>query len=500
MNSSVLKKAIEHLKHYGLHDFVYKTLETIHDRKNDNYNWEEHAASKSELERQKSYKFDYEPKISILVPAYETKIDFLVELLDSVVNQSYAGWELCLADASSTDVVEKTVIRYKKSLSDELAKRIVYRRLQENGGISENTNRAYEMASGDYIALLDHDDIISANALYEMVSAINEMDFESRNMAMLYSDEDKITEDGNKHFYPHFKLDYNLEYLRTNNYICHLLVVSENLARAVGGWRKEFDGAQDYDFILRCSEKAEVITHVPKILYHWRVSSTSTAGDKYTKLYAYEAGRKAIEEHLKRCGESGSVTILKELGTYKVRYDRIAVNGTIVSYEQCVNVMNQFISLKKIHFIHDIHDCSNIVTPFVMIINEGIDETKAKRVALELVRHMSRPKVGVVAPKIISKGRVIQNGIKEDKDGKIVFRFNNLNKNYKGYFKRASLPQNSDGVMFDCTLIRTEAIKQIDWENVDNEWKLGRAFIKQGYELIQASDVTIGEKRYVEKS
>lgn len=493
MNNSVLKKAIAHLKHYGLHDFVYKTLETIYDRKNDNYNWEKYAASQSELERQKSYKFDYEPKISILVPAYETKIDFLVELLDSVVNQSYAGWELCLADASYTDVVEKTVIRYKKSLSDEQAKRIVYRRLKENCGISENTNKAYEMASGDYIALLDHDDIISADALYEMVSAINEMDFESRNMAMLYSDEDKITEDGNRHFYPHFKLDYNLEYLRTNNYICHLLVVSENLARAVGGWRKEFDGAQDYDFILRCSEKAEIITHVPKILYHWRVSSTSTAGDKYTKLYAYEAGRKAIEEHLKRCGESGSVTILKELGTYKVSYDMVLVNKERILYRNIVSDIDRYVDYKLVKSICDIDNCISVQKPFVLFVYESVELDKARKIATKLVRYMDRKNVAAVAPKEIHRGKVKQNGLCTDKDGKIVRQFEGLNKNYKGYFKRVSLPQNAEGIMFKCTLVRTEVMKiiNIDGSNSMNEWKLGREIIQNGFELIQASDIIL---------
>lgn len=487
MNSSVLKKAIEHLKHYGLHDFIYKVLETIHDKKNNKYCWDEVAPSDAELEFQKGVKFEYSPVVSILVPTYETKPMFLIQLLDSIIAQTYSEWELCLADASSTDAVEKVVVRYKRALSEEQSSRIKYMKLMENGGISENTNRAYEMATGEFVGLLDHDDVLAPNALYEMVSAINSVEPEMRTKAMLYSDEDKIDENGENHFYPHFKLDFNLEYLRTNNYICHFLVVSNELARNVGGWRKEFDGAQDYDFILRCSEQAKSIIHVPKILYHWRVSNTSTAGDKYTKLYAYEAGKKAIEEHLKRCGESGNVSILKELGTYRVDYGEICVwqdNGyKKILLSEVVNKISDYICFVERTKLNraELQECKK---PFVYIY------TDMNRPDLErLLSFFSRKEVVAVAPKTVRGNKILQNGLLFDESENVIYLFSNMNKNFKGYFKRAALPFEAEGISIDNALFRREVLIESIHEG-QNVCDKGISVLlkKLGFILIQDSD------------
>lgn len=490
MNSSVLKKAIEHLKHYGLHDFIYKVLETIHDKKNNKYCWDEVAPSDAELEFQKGVKFEYSPVVSILVPTYETKPMFLIQLLDSIIAQTYSEWELCLADASSTDAVEKVVVRYKRALSEEQSNRIKYMKLMENGGISENTNKAYEMATGEYVGLLDHDDVLAPNALYEIISAINSIVPKMRTKAMLYSDEDKIDENGENHFYPHFKLDFNLEYLRTNNYICHFLVVSDELARNVGGWRKEFDGAQDYDFILRCSEQAKSIIHVPKILYHWRVSNTSTAGDKYTKLYAYEAGKKAIEEHLKRCGESGSVSILKELGTYRVNYDEISVwkNNAFerIAFSQALENISDYVCFIERTQL-SVVELEKYETPFVYIYSEGKRPDLAR-----LLSFFSRDEVVAVAPKTVKGNRVVQNGLSFDEQGKMKFLFSNLNRNFKGYFKRAVLPFEAEGISYDNALVRRGALKEAikDCEDVSDR-TISLYFRDREKVMVQASDCEI---------
>ena len=176
--------------------------------------------------------------------------------------------------------------------------RIRYTVLAENEGISENTNAALAMAQGDYIVLVDHDDIVPENALYEFAAAIRE----DASIDMIYSDEDKISMDGKKYFEPHFKPDFNLDLLCSVNYICHLFVASHDLVARVGGFRQEFDGAQDYDFIFRCTEAANEICHIPRVLYHWRCHKDSTASNPESKLYAFEAGSRAIMAHYERVG------------------------------------------------------------------------------------------------------------------------------------------------------------------------------------------------------
>ena len=267
---------------------------------------------KRDLSRQRKTKFDFMPKISVAVPLYNTDKKFLTEMIDSVRAQSYENWQLCLADASDGEhsYVEKVV----KSYGDG---RIKYKKLAENGGISANTNRAFAMCDGEYIALLDHDDVIQPNALFENVKAINE-----KGADMLYSDE--VTLDGElKHLIQyHFKIDYAPDFLRGVNYITHFLVFSRELFERAGAYEcPEYDGAQDYDLILRLSEKAKCIHHIPKRLYFWRGHSGSTANDMSAKMYAFEAGRKAIARHLDRIGLKGEVSIGKYNGSYRTVYE-----------------------------------------------------------------------------------------------------------------------------------------------------------------------------------
>lgn len=266
-----------------------------------------HKVDKRTLRRQKHAAFAQKPLISIVIPLYCTPLPYLKELLESVRRQSYENWQLCLADGSPDDKAKEFI---EKHYGRE--KRIVYRKLEENGGISANTNEAVALAAGEYLMLCDHDDTLEPDALYEIVKAINDTGAD-----VLYTDEDKVSMDGRHYFDPNFKPDFNLFRLRENNYICHIFVVKKSLTDETGLLRSEFDGAQDFDFILRCCEKAQKITHIPKVLYHWRCHMDSTAADPSSKAYAYEAGRKAVREHYQRLGIDAKVEMTERPGWYR---------------------------------------------------------------------------------------------------------------------------------------------------------------------------------------
>lgn len=266
-----------------------------------------HKVDKRTLRRQKHSAFAQKPLISIVIPLYCTPLPYLKELLESVRRQSYENWQLCLADGSPDDKAKEFI---EKHYGRE--KRIVYRKLEENGGISANTNEAVALAAGEYLMLCDHDDTLEPDALYEIVKAINDTSAD-----VLYTDEDKVSMDGRHYFDPNFKPDFNLFRLRENNYICHIFVVKKSLTDETGLLRSEFDGAQDFDFILRCCEKAQKIMHIPKVLYHWRCHMDSTAADPSSKAYAYEAGRKAVREHYQRLGIDAKVEMTERPGWYR---------------------------------------------------------------------------------------------------------------------------------------------------------------------------------------
>jgi GT2 family glycosyltransferase len=269
-----------------------------------------HEADAAELKRQRGHKFSRSPKLSIVVPVYNPPAEYLEAMIESVKQQTYANWELCLADASPKEYVRP--ILEKAAASDS---RIKVKFLESNGGIVGNSNAAAALATGNFIGLLDHDDTLAPFALHEMIAALNE----NPDADFLYSDEDKLDLHGDR-VEPNFKPDWSPETLRSRNYICHFTVLKKSLYDAIGGFRAGFDGSQDYDLVLRASEAARQIVHVPKVLYHWRMHAASTAFSKGTKNYAYDAGKKAVSEHLGRLGIDGSVHDGPILGTYQVVY------------------------------------------------------------------------------------------------------------------------------------------------------------------------------------
>lgn len=278
------------------------------------YYEKKHRASRRELRQQARAVFSPAPVFSIVVPLYHTPKEFLKVLMDSVVNQSYPNWQLCLADGSRDNSLEGFIReRYGKD------SRICYRHLEENRGISGNTNQAIEMVKGDYVVFADHDDELALEALYENACVLRDYP----EAELIYSDEDLMDEKGNR-IYPHFKPDFNLDFLRCNNYICHLVVVKKELLDKAGGLREAFDGSQDYDFLLRCSEQTRHIYHIPKVLYHWRSHDGSTAGNQGSKQYAIDAGKRALAEHYERMGLKGEISYADVFIFFRTKFQ---VNG-----------------------------------------------------------------------------------------------------------------------------------------------------------------------------
>lgn len=258
--------------------------------------------------------FADKPVISIIMPVYNTQVRWLKSAVESVQAQLYTNWELCIADDKSTST---DTLNYLQSIENDTRCKVVYRK--ENGHISAASNSALQMASGDFVCFLDHDDELAPQALFRIVQAIND----NPNALFLYSDEDKIDEKGRRSE-PHFKSSWNLELLRSYNYINHLAVYRHEQLSALGGLREGYEGAQDYDLILRYTDsiREDRIVHIPEILYHWRKISTSTAFEKAVKPYVGEAGKRALTDHLSRSGTAAKIHAVSALtNTFHLCYE-----------------------------------------------------------------------------------------------------------------------------------------------------------------------------------
>jgi GT2 family glycosyltransferase/predicted nucleic acid-binding Zn-ribbon protein len=269
--------------------------------------------AKLELMRAKLVQLPYKPKISVIVPVYNTPETFLLEAIESVREQIYPYWELCIADDCSTELHVRVVLEEYLARDDRI--KVVF--CETNRHISRTSNEALSLATGEYIACLDHDDLLTPHALYKVVELLNEhpeADF-------IYSDEDKLDEN-NYYQDPYFKPDWCPDSFLSRMYTCHLGVYRRALVSEIGGFREGFEGSQDYDLVLRLTEKTENIFHIPDILYHWRIHARSTAAGATAKPYAYEAGRKAITEAIARRGEPGEVIHKEDFpGVYTIRYE-----------------------------------------------------------------------------------------------------------------------------------------------------------------------------------
>ena len=311
-----------------------------------------HARTPRELEEQRKTCFSVSPKISIVVPLYKTPLKYLESMIQSVQAQTYGNWELCLSDGSGADSGLWEALRRQAEQDTRI--KIVHSDQPLN--ISENTNTALQMAEGEFTAFMDHDDRLAPDALFECVRALNE----NADLDIFYSDEDKISMDGKHFFEPHMKPDFNLDLLQTVNYICHLFVVRTSLLQKVGKLRPEFNGAQDYDLILRCIENSRKICHIPRVLYHWRSHENSTAENPESKRYAFEAGQRALQAHFQRIGIAAEVYPGEFPGLYRTRYIRsydplisvlIPNKDHIEDLKRCIRSIDEKSSYKNYEYI-----------------------------------------------------------------------------------------------------------------------------------------------------
>ena len=266
------------------------------------------------FQRQRATRFPRGIRVSIIVPLYNTPETFLREMIQSVQGQSYENWELCLADGSDAEHAAVGEAARAYAADDP---RILYRKLDRNGGISENTNACLDMATGNYIALFDHDDLLHPSALFEAVTAICEQDAD-----FVYTDEMTFqSPDVHKVLTVHFKPDFAIDNLRANNYICHLSVFSRELLDKAGRFRRAYDGSQDHDMILRLTAHAKKVTHIPKVLYFWRSHPQSVASDISAKEYAVLAGQNAVRDSLASAGLDAEVSSAPAFpALYRLRY------------------------------------------------------------------------------------------------------------------------------------------------------------------------------------
>ena len=492
-------KGLRYLKHYGLKDFISRLQERMEPEEVPYGPWYmQHKASEEILEKQRKHKWLQPPLISIAVPAYHTPEVFLRQLLEALIGQTYPNWELCMANASPEDQKMAAVLKEYS----EMDERIRFQNLEKNLGIAENTNAAFAMARGSFIGLLDHDDLLAPDALYEIALRIQE-----EKADFIYTDEDKVTEDLSEHYQPHLKPDFNLDLLRSNNYICHFLVVKKSLVEKAGGFRKEFDGAQDYDFIFRCSELAEHIAHVPRILYHWRTHKASTADNPNSKLYAYEAGKRAIEGNLARTHTEGTVSHTKDYGFYDVHYsvkgsplvsiiipnkdqketlaqclDSIWEKSTYLNYEIII-AENNSEKDETFEYYRQIEKRENVRVlywkkgfNFSAINNFAVKEAKGDYLLFlnndievvtpewieELLGNCQREEVGIVGSKLYYPDHTIQHaGIIVGLGGVAGHAFLNMPGSRSGYLHKASIQMDYSAVTAACMMMKRPLFEQL---------------------------------------
>jgi len=568
-----IRKAFTYLKHYGIHDFTVRVRERLAPEHVPYMPWYlRHRASEEELAAQRTEYGEYEktekssemPLFSVVVPVYKTPERFLREMAESVLVQTFGDFELILADASPEGSPCSSILREYA----EKDRRVKAFSLAENEGISGNTNAAIGKASGAYICFLDHDDVIEPDALFEAYRAIKAFREETgEELQLLYSDEDKIREDGKggvEHFQPHFKPEFNLDLLRSNNYICHFLMVKRSLIGEVGGIDKNYDGAQDYDFVLRCSDRiwekySGAIRRIPRILYSWRVHPESTADNPVSKAYAYEAGRRALAAHLERWGESGSVEKLADFGFYRVRYEqegRPPVSIVIPNCEQaemlrkCIDaikkhtdydnyevivVENHSSSRQILDYYKEIQGKDHVrvirwkggAFNFPSICNFGAEHAAGDYLVFmnndvvvkdgwlpELLSVCQRPHVGAAGPKLsYPDGKIQSAGIVIGIGGTAGSLFTGLSGSFSGYLHKASVMQDLSAVTAALMIVKREAFEKaggfdeefaVAFNDVDFCLKL----IKLGYlvvydpfaEVVHHESVSRGDEYTKEKA
>lgn len=440
---------------------------------------------------EETIQFDYEPLISIVVPTFNTPKKYLRDMIDSVLNQTYRNVELCIADGSNDLSVMDEIRKYA-----EKDARIKFIHLDKNYGISGNTNKAVELASGEYIGLFDHDDILDTRCIYEVVKSLQKEKYD-----IIYTDEDKTDETGSKFFDPAFKPDFNTDMLYSYNYLCHFFVVKKEIMDKVGGFRDEYNGSQDYDLVLRCIRESDSIHHIPKILYHWRVHQNSTAGNPESKLYCYSAAKKALEDNFSIMNVETNVNVFSDYSAYHTNYllkkeplISIIIYGFVETNQiiQCLeSIKNGKYKELEILLITDkdvaFEDVNVIVNKNLLTksqaYNIGINYAKGDYLLFlngncimkndnsinEMVGLMQRDEVGVVGAKILDKYDCILHAGIVIRNNHAGYIFRGLGDDRRGYISRALINSDYTAVSFSCMLVKKELLKFGNFnENVDD--------------------------------
>lgn len=509
--ANIFQKTLRYWKNYGLKNTIKKVCQKLSGQR-DYGNYEDflkkYGVKEEELARQRQEVFENGPCFSIAVPLYQTKEKYLREMIESVQAQTYTNWELCLADGSGREHSLQPVV------GEYIAKdkRIKYCLLDSNEGIAGNTNEALKMADGDFVVLTDHDDLLSPEALYQCAKAVQK----EPQTDVIYSDEDKVDMSGKKFFEPHFKSDYNIDLLCTMNYICHLFVVRKDVMERAGLFESCYDGAQDHDFILRCTEKAEHIVHIPKVLYHWRCHAQSTSENPESKLYAFENGCKAVKAHYDRIGIPAEVEQGSFYGMYRTHYlwkeqplvsilipnkdhaadlkkcmDSIEEKSTYRNFEFII-VENNSTEEETFAYYKEIEKRDNVRVLYYKedfnysrINNFGAKEANGEYVLLlnndtemiepdsikEMLDVCMRPDVGIVGAKLLYEDNTIQHaGVIIGFGGVAGHAFIGQDRDDNGYFSRIISVQDLSAVTAACLMVRRSVFDEV--EGLNEEFKV----------------------------
>ena len=456
--------------------------------------------SRQELFAQRKTKFSYAPKFSVVVPLYHTPAKFLKDLVRSMMYQSYANWELCLVNASPEDV-HLTSLLENWAMRD---KRIRVIRLEKNLGIAQNTNAGIAASTGEFIAFLDHDDFLEPDALFCYADALNK----DKTIDVFYSDEDKTDEYAAHYFYPHFKSDFNIDLLHANNYMCHFLAVRKSLVDTVGGLNEKFDGAQDYDFVLRLTENTKKIYHCPRILYHWRCSNQSTAANQGNKMYAIHAGKAALNAHYKRIGWNARAQEGAVDGWYQTKFtlkEEPLVSILIPNKDHtddldvCLNSFFERADYQNYEFIiiennsvlpetfayyekiEKEHDNVKVVYweagfnysainnfgfkfakgDYIMLLNNDV-ELITPDIFQSMLGFCMRPEVGVVGAKLLYNDHTVQHaGVLVGAGGLADHVFKGIHEDDPGYMGRAISSQDVSAVTAACLLVKRSVYEEV---------------------------------------
>src|SRR5881392_3895639 len=396
--------------------------------------------------REQSRTFSYRPLISILTPTFNADERFLMGAVESVIAQAYENWELILIDDGSSDTRVRGLL---ENLGQRDAR--IQTGFQDHGGISSALNTALARARGGWIALLDHDDLLEPDALFRAIDLLQN----DREADVIYSDEDKIV-DG-KFAAPLLKPDWSPEFFCTHDYLGHFVLMRRDLAGT--GFRSEFDGAQDYDLLLRVREKTDRIRHLPQVLYHWRRTAESTAHNIRRKPGALEAGRRGIEEHLARWQENARVTIDWETHLYRVRR-QISVEKILIIINGSAGDADRIRAKTDFPNIEIVANLKEATGEYVLFLDSDLEPLNENWLGA-MGEQLSNPKIGAVGARIVSSDDAIESaGLILSPNGSVGSAFAGYPRNFRGANRQLQAVRNYSAVSGSCLLTRREILRR----------------------------------------